>query len=161
MIALKNVTKRYGRVNALRAVSLTMEGKSVAVLGENGAGKTSLAGIFCGITAPSNGSATVDGLPLTSREAAERIGYMPEKCQLSPSLTLVESMSFAAELRGLDENAVGKALDEADMNNGLARVPVGMLGGAALKRASLAFALLGSPEYVVLDQPIQGLSEED
>lgn len=162
MIILENVTKRYrGSVNALRSISATVDGESVAVLGDRGAGKSSLAAVLCGITAPSAGKATLDGVALTSRSTSESIGYMPEKSALSPALTLMEALTFAARLRGLDRGAVDKALSEAEIQNELANVPVGMLGNAATKRASLAFALLGSPQYLVLDQPILGLSETE
>ena len=162
MIVLNNVTKRYRRgVTALRSVSIDLDGKSVAVLGDKGAGKTALAKILCGITAPNAGSATLNGVSLTSRTVADAVGYMPETCPLAPSLTLAENLTSLAKIRGLDMSAVDTALEEVDMLNELADVPLSILGLFASKRASLAYALLGSPKYLVLDQPISGLSEEE
>ena len=159
---MNNVTKRYRRgVTALRSVSIDLDGKSVAVLGDKGAGKTALAKILCGITAPNAGSATLNGVSLTSRTVADVVGYMPETCPLAPSLTLAENLTSLAKIRGLDMSAVDTALEEANMLNELADVPLSILGLFASKRASLAYALLGSPKYLVLDQPISGLSEEE
>ena len=98
---------------------------------------------------------------LTSRGAAEKIGYMPEKCALSPSASLAETMEFAAKLRGLDSGEVDKALENADMLSAVADLPVGVLTAFEQKKASLAFALLGSPKYVIADHPIFGLGEEE
>ena len=142
MIKVNGLTKKYGRgAVGLRGVTFTVDGDSIAVLGDRSSGKSTLARILCGMLAPDSGSAEVDGLACASRDAAELIGYMPQKCSLAPALTLAESLEFAARLRGLEDGAVGLALSEADMPNGLADVPVGILGNAATKRAMLTLAL--------------------
>ena len=162
MINVNGITKKYGRgAIGLRGVTFTVDGESVAVLGDRGSGKSTLARIICGMLPPTSGIAEADGLSCDSAEASELIGYMPQKCALAPTLTLAESLEFAARLRGLEKDAVDRALEEADMLSELADVPVSILGNAALKRAGLAFALLGSPRYLVLDQPTEGLGEEE
>ena len=162
MITLKNVTKKYGRkVAALKDCSVTFETESVAVLGEPGAGKTTLAKILCGMLTPSVGMADIDGAELTAREAADAIGYMPSQLPLSKSLTLAEALEYTAKLRRLGTDAVDTALSEADMDNDMADVPIGKLNGLGKKLAALAFAILGSPKYLVLDQPVLGLGADD
>jgi len=162
LISLKEVRKQYGRGTvALKELSFTVNGESLAILGDKGAGKTSLSRILCGITAPSAGSATVDGVPLSSREAASKIGYTPFSCALNPSLTLNESLEALAKIRGLNAESVETALEEVGIKTDIANIPVGMLGNGAKKRASLAMAILGRPTYLVLDQPLSGLDDEE
>ena len=157
MITFTNVTKKYGSsVFALKDCSFTVEDESLAVLGCSGAGKTVLADILCGITLPTLGKAEVCGLPADSRNAADEVGYMPKVCPLSPSLTLTESLAFAAKLRGLGDEAVEEALVDADAAERFASLPVGVLSGIEKKKAALAYALLGAPKYLVLDQPLSG-----
>ena len=161
MISLNNLTKKLGRGTSLRNISLTVDCGNVAVLGDKDAGKSTLVKLLCGSLSPDSGSATVDGQALTQRGAAEKLGYMPEKCALSTSLSLSESMEFAAKLRGLDLSAVDEALEKADMLSAVADVSVGVLNALEQKKASLAFALLGSPKYIVADHPVSGLGEEE
>ncbi|MBQ9115495.1 MAG: ABC transporter ATP-binding protein [Clostridia bacterium] len=161
MIELKKVTKRYRRgAAALKDISFTVGDGGLAVLGDKGAGKTTLAKLLCGTVASDSGTTTVDGQSLASREASGLIGYMPEKSSLSPSLTVTETLGFFAKLRGLESDAVGAALEEAEVPEEIASAPVGALTYGAVKRASLALALLGSPKYLVLDQPLLGLDED-
>ena len=138
-----------------------MDNENLAVLGDKDSGMGTLVKLLCGSISPDSGSATVDGVALTSRGAAEKIGYMPEKCALSPSASLAETMEFAAKLRGLDPGEVDKALENADMLSAVADLPIGVLTAFEQKKASLAFALLGSPKYVIADHPIFGLGEEE
>ncbi len=161
MISIKVLTKKFGGGTTLRNISLTVDNENLAVLGDKESGTDTLVRLLCGSISPDSGSATVDGVALTSRGAAEKIGYMPVNCALSPSVSLVESMEFAAKLRGLDLSAVDEALEKADMQSAVSEVSVGVLNAFEQKKASLAFALLGSPKYVVADRPILGLGEEE
>lgn len=162
VITFNNVTKKYGKsAFALRDCSFTVEDKSLAVLGCIGAGKTVLADILCGITEPTSGEVEINGFGASSCEAASEIGYMPRVCPLSPSLTLTESLTFMAKLRGLEDGAVEGALMDADAAERFASLPVGVLSGIEKKKAALAYALLGEPEYLVLDQPLSDLDEAE
>ena len=160
LITFENVTKKYGGETVVNGFSYTVD-ESVAILGDHKSGKTAIAELFAGITAPTRGKVTVDGFSAISTEAAEKVGYMPAKCPIDPSMTVAEALGFMAELRGLNEVDVELALDEAEMNNNSADCVVKVLSELDRKRAALAYALLGSPEYLVLDQPILGLGEKD
>ena len=161
MINLKALTKKVARGTALRNISLSVDSENLAVLGDSDSGMDTLVKLLCGSISPDSGSATLDGDALTSRGAAERIGYMPKNCALSPSVSLADAMEFAAKLRGLDLSAVNGALEEAEMMDNAADLPVGVLTAFEQKKASLAFALLGSPDYIIADRPISGLGEEE
>ena len=160
LITFENVTKKYGGETVVNGFSYTV-GESVAILGDHKSGKTAIVELIAGITAPSRGRVTVDGCSAISGEVAEKVGYMPVGCPIDASMTAAEALGFMAELRGLNDVDVELALDEADLNNKSADCVVKMLSELDRKRAALAYALLGSPEYLVLDQPILGLNEAD
>lgn len=163
MIEIQNVSKRYGSVQALRGVSLRVEGGGVTgLLGQNGAGKTTLINILTGYLAPSSGRALIDGHDplLEPAEAKRRLGYLPEQPPLYDEMTVREYLRFAAALRGVKARAIPAHVDEVMALTGLSDMRGRLLGHLSKgyrQRAGMAQALCGDPDVLVLDEPTVGL----
>ena len=104
MLALRNVTKRYGTITALDDVSLDIApGEFFGLLGPNGAGKSTLMSLVAGLRAPDAGTLALDGRPLTAgpRRPARRLGLVPQTNALFTELTAEENLRIFGELQGL------------------------------------------------------------
>jgi len=163
LIDIRNVSRRYGSVQALKNVSMKVEkGSVLGLLGQNGAGKTTLLNIITGYLAPTEGNALIGGFDtlLESSEARRHIGYLPEQPPVYDEMTVREYLRFAAELRGVEKRGIAAHTDEimeltglADMRNRM----IGHLSKGYRQRVGMAQALCGDPEVLVLDEPTVGL----
>jgi ABC-2 type transport system ATP-binding protein len=164
VVSIRDLTKSYGSVRALDAISFELAPGPVGLLGPNGAGKTTLLKLLLGLLEPDGGSATIAGFDprtKTSRLALRgRVGYMPESDCLIPRMSAVELVSTLARLSGLTaDDAMTRAhevldyvgLDEAryrdcdDYSTGMKQ------------RLKLAQALVHDPPILLLDEPTNGL----
>lgn len=96
-IEVNNISKHYGKVQALRNVSFSVnKGEVFGVIGPDGAGKTSMYRILCSLLLPESGTATVDGFDVVRQmnEIRKRVGYMPGKFSLYQDLTVEENLHF-------------------------------------------------------------------
>lgn len=163
MIEIRNVSRRYGSVNALNDVSLTVEkGSILGLLGQNGAGKTTLLNIITGYLAPTEGSVRIDGFDplLEPAQAKRRLGYLPEQPPLYDEMTVREYLCFAAALKDVKRSAIPAHVEEIMSLTGLADMRsrlVGHLSKGYRQRAGMAQALCGDPDVLVLDEPTVGL----
>lgn len=158
MIAIRNVTKRYGRRVALDNVSLTIApGEVTLLLGANGAGKSTLLRCLLGIT-DYEGSISIDGLDPIADGCAVRsaIGYMPQSGGLHVDLTVRETMHLFAEIRQASTGRGATLLQEAGLTQHLDTL-VGELSGGMRQRLGFALALLADPPVLVLDEPSSSL----
>ena len=153
--------RRYGDFHAVRGISFEVHpGEVFALLGVNGAGKTSALEVLEGLAAPSGGSVRVLGHdPRRDRAAVRRhLGVLLQHSGLPGDLTVRETVQTWA--RTLTEpRPVGEALEQVDLT-GRADVRVRSLSGGERRRLDLALALLGRPRVVVLDEPTTGLDPE-
>lgn len=163
MIAIENVSKRYGSVRALDGVSLTVEAGSVlGLLGQNGAGKTTLLNVLTGYLAPTEGRVLIDGhdVLLEPALAKRHLGYLPEHPPLYDEMTVQEYLRFAAQLRGVTKRAIPGHVDEVMELTGLTAMRFRLLSHLSKgfrQRAGMAQALCGDPDVLVLDEPTVGL----
>ncbi|MFH1513756.1 MAG: ABC transporter ATP-binding protein [Bacillota bacterium] len=163
MVEVQGVGKKYGRVEALRGVSLTAEkGRVLGLLGQNGAGKTTLLHIITGCLAPTAGRVLINGQdPLLHPALAKRaLGYMPEHPPLYDEMTVEEYLRFASELKKVPQDKIGAHVRDVMHNTGLTEMRFRMLSHLSKgyrQRAGLAQALCGNPEVLVLDEPTAGL----
>lgn len=163
VIQVQGVSKRYGTVEALSGINLTVaRGKVLGLLGQNGAGKTTLLNIITGYLAPSQGRVLIGGHdPLLSPEAARReLGYLPEHPPLYDEMTVEEYLSFAAALRLVKREGIPAHVREIIQKTGLWEMRQRLLGHLSKgyrQRVGLAQALCGDPAVLVLDEPTVGL----
>ncbi len=163
MVDVQEVKKSYGPVQALGGVSLGIDaGTIVGLLGPNGAGKSTLMKILTGYLQPDAGIVLVDGLDVLARtrEAQERIGYLPENAPLYPELTVQEYLAMIAEVRRIPRLEQPAALEAAVAATGLAPMlvrPIGQLSKGYRQRVGLAQAIVHRPKLLVLDEPTVGL----
>jgi len=163
VITLDDVHKSYGKVKALRGVSLTVaDGQITGLLGPNGAGKTTTLRIVYGVLAPDAGGGSVDGRDLVSSraEAQRRLGVLPHAQGLYPRLTAREHLRYSGRLHGLEPGALERRIEELvgflDMGEFADRRTEGLSHGQKV-RVALARALVHDPANVVLDEPTSGL----
>lgn len=158
MIEIRNVTKRYGKREALANVSLTLPaGEVTLLLGANGAGKSTLLRCLLGMT-DYEGSISVDGLDPIEDGCAVRaaIGYMPQSGGLHVDLTVRQTMAFYARIRRASIDRGVTLLKEAGLEPHLDTL-VGELSGGMRQRLGFALALLPDPRMLVLDEPSSSL----
>ncbi len=163
MINVRELTKTYGSVWALRGVSLHVNpGEIIGLLGPNGAGKTTIMKILTGYLQPTSGTATVDGLDVVSQalEVQQRIGYLPENAPLYPELSVQAYLKMIADLRRIPAADQPVRLSEAiratGLQNHLTR-PISQLSKGYRQRVGLAQAIMHRPKLLILDEPTIGL----
>ncbi len=146
---------RGGR-EVLRHLDLTIGGGVTGLLGPSGCGKSTLMRTLAGVQRVAGGTVTVFGEPAGSAGLRARIGYVTQAASVYDDLTVVENLVFFARVLGLGRPEVDRAVEAVDLADHRDRV-VGRLSGGQRSRASLAVALLGSPDLLVLDEPTVGL----
>ena len=162
MVAIEAVTKRYGDILAVDAVSLSLGGGEVySLVGANGAGKSTLLRMLVGIAEPDSGRALICGEDLANRSVTARrhLGYLPEELILYDRLTGLEYLELVAGLKEADPSGISKEVDFFE----LTRFQQKLVGGYSLgmrKKLGLAAAMLGKAQVIVLDEPLNGLDVE-
>jgi ABC-2 type transport system ATP-binding protein len=163
MIEVRNLTKRFGEIVAIRNISFTAAtGQVLGFLGPNGAGKTTTMRIITGFMPASAGTVKVAGYDIfeDSYEVRKRIGYLPENPPLYNDMTVLTYLRFTGRIRGIAKADLGDSVDRVLATCGLATVArrlVGHLSKGYRQRLGLAQALIHEPSVLVLDEPTIGL----
>jgi len=156
-VSCRDVAVVRGEREVLRGVSFELRTGSVTgLLGPSGCGKTTLIRAIVGLQARVSGSVSVLGSPAGAAGLRSRIGYVTQEPSVYGDLTVVENLRFFAAVLGAAASDVERVVDAVDLRSH-ADVRVDRLSGGQRSRASLAAALLGSPELLVLDEPTVGL----
>jgi ABC-2 type transport system ATP-binding protein len=159
VVELIDVRKRYGPVEALRGLSLTIDhGEVVALLGPNGAGKTTTVSLTLGLRRPTSGRARLFGLDPADRRARSRCGVVLQEAGLTGVLTVREIVDlvrsyYPAPLPAED------ALAQAGLRE-LGAARIGALSGGQRQRLFFALAVCGDPAALFLDEPTVGMDVE-
>lgn len=163
MVQVKNVTKKYGGFVAIKNLSFDIKhGEVIGLLGPNGAGKSTTMNMLTGFIEPTEGSITINGNDIVknAREAKKSIGYMPENVPLYLDLTVKEFVKYMAELKLVSRKERNKQVEEIIKETGLQEVRnklIRNLSRGYKQRVSMAGALVGKPEILILDEPTVGL----
>lgn len=157
-LSLRSVSKHYGPVRAVDGVSLdVVPGELYALLGLNGAGKTTVMRTVLGMVRPAAGSVTVLGRGRGDRSVWSRVGYLVEAASAYPELTVRENLEVARRLHRLrSRTAVPEALALFGLGEYADRRARALSQGN-LQRLALARAMLHRPSLLVLDEPVNGL----
>ena len=156
-VSVKDLRVVRGGKVALSDLTCDIEAGTVTgLLGPSGSGKSTLIRSIVGVQRVAGGSVEVLGEQAGSTPLRSRVGYMTQAPSVYHDLTVRENLRFFARVLGLGNGAVEKALADVSLSEYADRV-TGRLSGGQLARVSLATALLGSPDLLVLDEPTVGL----
>lgn len=161
MIEVQGLSKRYGAVQAVDNLTFTVQpGHVTGFLGPNGAGKSTTMRMIVGLDKPTSGSALIDGaLYRDLPNPAQKVGALLDAKGVHPNRSARSTLLWQAQAAGLPASRVDEVLGLV----GLGEVADKRVGGFSLgmnQRLGIAAALLGDPEYLILDEPVNGLDPE-
>lgn len=163
MIEVKNVTKKYGSFTAVDDISFEVKDHEiVGFLGPNGAGKSTTMNMITGYIEPTKGRIIINGHDISKSpiRAKKQIGYMPENVPLYSDLTVKEFVTYMAELKRVNKKERKNEVADILQKTGLVDVQNKLIKHVSRgykQRVSLAGALVGNPDVLILDEPTVGL----
>jgi len=163
MLEVKNVSKSFGTIQAVKGVSFEVrKGEILGFLGPNGAGKTTTMRMITGFLPPTSGTAVVCGHDIVSDPVAAKkcIGYLPENAPVYADMTVTNFLLFIAGIRGFRGKALREKVEEIIESCYLDRVRhqrVDTLSKGYKQRVCFAQAVLHDPRVLVMDEPTDGL----
>ncbi|GAA4936753.1 ABC transporter ATP-binding protein [Actinoplanes utahensis] len=162
MITVENLTKTYGTQRAVDDVSFTCEpGTVTGFLGPNGAGKSTTMRMICGLTPPTTGRSAIDGVPYQRLgNPGRHVGVLLDASAQHAGRTGREVLALAAITMGLDTDRVSERLQRVGLNDAAAKRRVRAYSLGMRQRLGLAYALIGDPAVLILDEPANGLDPE-
>ena len=159
ILELRNIEKSFGEKKVLTGVSFKAEGgKAFGLLGRNGAGKTTSIRILMDVFPANSGEVLLDGKPIDYNKIG--IGYLPEERGLYPKKTIIDQLTYFAELKGMSAKAAVKAVDYWLERLGMTEYRnkrLDTLSKGNQQKIQLVTALAHDPDIVILDEPFSGL----
>ena len=163
MIEVKNVTKKYGKFTAVDNLNFKVEDHEImGFLGPNGAGKSTTMNMITGYIEPTKGKIIVNGYEIskTPKKAKKQIGYMPESVPLYNDLTVREFIKYMADLKNVKRSEKKAEIEKVLEETGTKSVENKLIKNISRgykQRVSMAGALIGNPDILILDEPTVGL----
>ena len=163
-LVIDRLTKQYKNKIAVDRVSITLSPGVYGLLGANGAGKTTLMRMICGILKPTGGTVTFQGIPASSEEFKDMLGYLPQDFGYYPDFTGMDFLMYMALLKGINKTAARKRCKELlDLVglSGMEKKKIKTYSGGMKQRLGIAQAILNRPRLLVLDEPTAGLDPKE
>lgn len=163
MIEVKNITKKYGKFTAVDNLNFKVEDHEImGFLGPNGAGKSTTMNMITGYIEPTKGKIIVNGYDIskTPKKAKSQIGYMPESVPLYNDLTVREFIKYMADLKNVKRSEKKAEIEKVLEETGTKSVENKLIKNISRgykQRVSMAGALIGNPDILILDEPTVGL----
>ncbi len=162
-VEIHGLTKRFGALQALAGIDLTLDGEVLGLLGPNGAGKSTLVRALMGRVRPDAGEIRLFGRPADESGGRDTLGYVPQEIALYPVLTARQNLAVFGRYLGLAgaglERAVGRGLEFANLED-RADDAVDEFSGGMKRRLNLAIGILHDPRVVLLDEPTVGVDPQ-
>ena len=163
-IVIDNLSKRYGKKEAIKNLSLKIPSGMYGLLGRNGAGKTSLMRILAALSVPTNGDIWLNGVSMKeTAKIREMVGYLPQDFSMYRSMTVLGAMDYLGLLSDIPKEIRKERIDELLEKVNLkdnARTKIKALSGGMKRRLGIAQALLHNPQILIVDEPTTGLDPE-
>lgn len=162
MIEIKNLSFRFGSLQALNELSLTIpEGSITALVGPNGAGKTTLMRCMSALAHPTEGQVRIDGIDSSiDPHACHRLlGFLADNFGLYEELTVEQSLSYFAAAHQMDQQRVEEVLEQVNLTD-KKKEQIKSLSRGMRQRVGIAQAIIHLPKYLILDEPASGLDPE-
>ncbi|HEU4608720.1 MAG TPA: ABC transporter ATP-binding protein [Chitinophagaceae bacterium] len=159
MIIASNVTKRFGKLNALDNVSVTCnKGQAISLIGPNGSGKTTFIKCLLGMVVPDSGFITFNNQNIARDwHYREKIGYMPQIGRFPENMTIAQVLDMLKDIRKNTGSGLDEELIEAFNLNEMMSKRMRTLSGGTRQKVSATLAFLFNPEVLILDEPTAGL----
>lgn len=163
IVRVEHLSHRYSVDWAIRDINLEVKSKGVfGLLGSNGAGKSTTMNIICGVLNQTEGDVWINNINLRKNpvEAKKFIGFLPQRPPLYPDMTVEEYLVYCANLRLMEPVEIGKAVERAMARCGVTHFRSRLLcnlSGGYQQRIGIAQAIVHHPQFVVLDEPTNGL----
>lgn len=164
-IEIKNLSKNYGKKQALDHVNLTISQGMFGLLGRNGAGKTTLMKTLVTLLKKQQGSITICGIQVEETAKIRKIvGYLPQDFSMYPNMTVYEAMDYLGVLSGMSKEErrkrIPKLLRRVNLQDDRGK-KVKALSGGMRRRLGIAQAILHNPKVLIVDEPTAGLDPEE
>ena len=163
IVTIKNLSHRYATDWAVKDVSFTIEQHGVlGLLGSNGAGKSTIMNVMCGILNHTEGEVLIGDSDIRKNpiQAKSQIGFLPQKAPLYLDNTVDEYLTHCAYLRQMEPSSIPEAVEKVKKQTGISHFSkrlIKNLSGGYQQRTGIAGALIHNPKLVVLDEPTNGL----
>ena len=163
IVKVANLSHRYSVQWAVRDINFEISQTGiVGLLGSNGAGKSTIMNIICGVLSQTEGDVYINGINLRKDPVAakQNIGFLPQKPPLYGDLTVDEYLTYAAQLRQMDPKEIPAALEVAKEKCGITHFSkrlIKNLSGGYQQRVGIAQSIIHNPKLVVMDEPTNGL----